>query len=62
MVKYLKLSESAMSLQEFTEECAEELCECNVTISPPCDFCAGEDNNRIEIAYEEYLLNKGGAL
>ena len=57
---------STMSLQEFsewyTEEYAEELCECNVTMSPPCDFCAGEDNNRIEIAYEEYLLNKGGAL
>lgn len=56
--------DSTMSFQEFseryTEEYVEELCECNVAMSPPCDFCAGEENDKIENAYEEYLLNKGG--
>lgn len=60
----VEANDSTMSFQEFsewyTEDYAEELCECNVTMSPPCDFCAGEENDKIENAYEEYLLNKGG--
>ena len=60
----VEVNDSTMSFQEFsewyTEEYAEELCECNAIVSPPCDFCAGEDNDCIKIAYDEYLLNKGG--
>lgn len=59
----VKANDSTMTFQEFskwyTEEYAEELCECNAIVSPPCDFCAGEVNDKIENAYKEYLLNKG---